>query len=284
MKKLLSFAALCAALAGGAQAQSVKVSNPDILGVGFQTRPEEALALLKKKYPKLSYTTTKREIMHGTAYLRYDAMYDIVLEANPNGAVITQDLLHLNFLPDGALIGMRRVIVFKSQKQTTVDVLKSLMEKFGDPVFHAEGSSSQAGEMQWSDKIKPGLVLVGSQYRQAGAVFSADPGITPYPSCRSELTQYTDEVFNPWQLYKGVFHNPGYGPMWKECGTVADILFYPDSRLTFYANRIELRIANVSAAPELVAKMPELMEKNPAIARTVPASSLPAKPISAPGF
>lgn len=279
MKRLFPLL-LAAPVAFAAHAQSTQLAGADILGISLQTRAEEVLPLLKKKYPKLSSTATRREIMLGNADLMYDAMLDVVLESNPNGAVITQDTLHLNFLPDGSLLGLRRTILFKNQKQTAVDILKTLQDKFGQPVFHYPGTSTEAGEMQWSNQLGAGLTLVGMDYRQAGAVYTENPGITPYPRCRAEMTMYTDEFFDPAKLYKGAVHQP----VWKSCGTVADIAFYTDSRLTFYVNRIELRLANVSGAPDALKKLPQMLDQHPRTTRLVPASALPEPPRSAPSF
>lgn len=279
MKRLLSML-LAAPVALAAQAQSTQLATADVLGISLQTRAEDVLPLLKKKYPKLTSTATRREIMLGNADLMYDAMLDVVLESHPNGAVITQDTLHLNFLPDGSLLGLRRTIVFKNQKQTAVDILKTLQEKFGQPVFHYPGTSSEAGEMLWSNQLGAGLALVGMDYRQVGAVYTDNPGITPYPRCRAEMTMYTDEFFDPAKLYKGPVHQP----VWKSCGTVADIQFYADSRLTFYVNRIELRLANVSGAPDTLKKLPQMLDQHPRTTRLVPASALPEPPRSAPSF
>ncbi|MGV7210334.1 hypothetical protein ACLB1G_21070 [Oxalobacteraceae bacterium A2-2] len=278
MKTLLSAAALCLAM-GAAHAQSPRVTNADILGIGFQTSPEQAIALLKKQYPKMKVSTTKREVSAGNLHIYYDAMYEIVLEQNPDGAVITGDYLHLNYLPDGSLAGASRTIVFRKRKQFMNDIVKSLTQKYGDPVFQAPGTNTETAEVLWSDRMQPGLMLIGTQYQQAGGVYTTNPGITPYPQCRGEMLRYTDELFKPAELTR----SPNHQPMWKSCGTVVNLLIYSDG-YQLYADRIEMRIANVSGMPEVAARMGELIAKNPAHQKMITAGSEPERPINAPKF
>lgn len=290
MKKRALFALLIGIISNSAFSQSPKMSDPDILGVHIGMQKNDVLALIKDKYPKSKATAIKKEITLGTADLIYEAQYRISLDKSKLKASTSDDDLIISFLPDDTVIGIRRLIRYNPQKQKTADISLALQEKYGDLVYFVYDNSTKfADQAMWSDRMLPGLSLVGTRYVQGGNVSSSDFGtVTPYPYCWMEMLNYSGDLFDPKSLYSSLTDRGGVAlnkaKQWKSCGKALWVANLHERPLFFNATQTEIILVDLSIASDLSLQMPEMLKNNPKTTYAKPAGEVQKKSEDTPSF
>lgn len=280
---------VCLTLSGAASSalaqtapMDFRLKNPEVLGISLRSKVDDALALLRQSSPKLTVKATQAHVRDGDAYLSYDAMLDISLDPKAAGPHVISDELHLNVLPDGSIVGLNRKLRFVEHKQTFADLSQALMNKHGGPVYLLEAEPYKWGEMIWSDQMLPGLRQVGMEFRPVGSALVTNPGSTPYPVCRADMTQYTESDYAPQRLSQTPFHHQASAYPWQRCGVMMSLQVTVDPRLTFYLSQAVIRLGDVGGSPALMKTLPAQIQQHPKTQRTVPADSLPQPARTAP--
>lgn len=250
-----------------AAAQSAKMQDPDILGIKPGMAKPDALAAIKDKYKKSLVIITKKEVALRGADLIYESQYTIKLNKTRPG--IAEDSLVISFLPDDTVLGIRRLIRYVPDKQTTADIGLALKEKYGDLVYYVYDDTTRfADQAMWSDRMLPGLRLVGRDYVQGGRLSSGDFGtVTPYPYCWMEMMTYTGERYDPKNVYEQLTDRSGLGlntaKKWKACGKALWVANGHASRLYYNATQTEMLLVDLAKAPDLILDMPAMLKNNP---------------------
>ncbi|OYO28996.1 hypothetical protein [Janthinobacterium sp. PC23-8] len=268
--------------------QSSQMTDPDVLGIKIGMKKADALTIIKDKFQKSNVTVTKKEIGIGAAYLTYETQHKILL--NKSKPSISEDNLFLNFLPDDTIISIRRLIRYFPNKQTTFDIGNALQEKHGFPVYFVHDDKTRfADHTMWSDRMLPGLSLVGMDYVQGGNISSGDFGsVTPYPYCWSEMLQYAGEQYDPKSLYSQMTERNSVAlstaKKWKVCGKALWVANGHETRLTYNATQTEIILADLSKAPDLILDMKNMLSNNPkTVYATVPVEQ-PKRSTNTPDF
>jgi len=280
LSKLSAFclAALASSLA---LAQSNPMADPDILGVKPGMPKAQALAIVKEKYPQSKTKATVREVMLGEADLMYEAQIQFNLDKSKISPHTAEDVLTLTFLPDDTVLGIRRVMLHRPGKQQTADLLTALQQKFGMPVhFVYDDTTRFEDQSMWSDRMLPGLSLVGNRYVQGGRISSSDFGtVTPYPYCWMEMLVYAGELFNPVEAYRSLTDSSGVAANkakeWQSCGKALWVANMHERPLYYNATRTEMILVDLSKAPVSLRSMPDMLKANP---RTTYAKPVTEKP------
>lgn len=277
----IKIAAACAVFfaANLAMAQSAKMQDPDILGIKPGMAKADALAAIKDKYQKSAATIVTKEVMLSGMDLMYEAQYKIKL--TKSRPAIADDTLTISFLPDDTVIGIGRTISYVPNKQTTTDIIIALKEKYGDQVYFVyDDTTIFADQMMWSDRMLPGLSLVGMNYVQGGPLTSDFGTTQPYPTCWQQMLQYTSERYDPKNLHDYFTDRSHVGidtaNKWKACGKAMWAHNDHEHRLTFNATRTELLLVDLSRAPDLILNIPAMVKNNPKATKLVP-GTLPTK-------
>ena len=266
---IIKYAAACAVFfaASLAHAQTGKMQDPDILGVKPGMSKSDALAVIKDRYQKSAVSIATKEIMLGNADLIYETQYKISLNKSKPG--VSEDTLVISFLPDDTVLGIRRLIRYLPNKQTTTDILIALKEKYGDPKYFVDDDTTRfADQAMWSDRMLPGLSLVGMDYVQGGRISSSDfGGVQPYVNCWREMDHYTNEWYNPKNIYSQMTDRSRIGintaNKWKVCGKALWVANQHEHRLYYNATQTEILLVDLSRAPDLVLDMPTMLKNNP---------------------
>jgi hypothetical protein len=291
MKLKLKVIATCAALlmSNLALAQSSKMQNPDILGIRIGMSKTEVMAIIKEKFPKSKLKNVSKEVMIGTADLIYDAQTNISLDITK--PTIAEDNLRLSFLPDDTVIAVRRLIRYVPRKQTTADIHTGLKEKFGDLSYFVYDDTTQFEDRtMWSDRMLPGLSLVGTNYVQGNYISPGDFGtVTPYPYCWAEMLTYFMDTYNPKEIYQSLTDRSGVSlnraNKWKSCGKALWVSnLHERSQLNFYATQTEMILMDLSSAPEQMLSMPTMLKNNPKTTYAKPVTELPKPNANTPNF
>lgn len=281
---------MCAAfmVSNLALAQSEKMKNPDILGIRLGMAKTEAMAIIKEKFPNSKITIVTKEVTLGTADLIYETQYKISLgKSKPN---TSEDNLTLSFLPDDTIIGIRRLLRYVPKKQTGVDIFAGLKEKFGDPVYYVYDDTTQFEDRaMWSDRMLPGLSLVGTNYVQGQFVSSSDFGtVTPYPYCWSEMLSYISENYNPKAGYESLTDRSSVGinraNKWKSCGKALWVANLHERPLYFNTTQTEMILVDLTNAPNLILNLQNLIKNNPKTTYAKPVTELLKPSVNTPNF
>lgn len=283
---------LCATLlvSALAQAQTRQMADPDILGVKPGMPKAEALALIKEKFPNSKITPTVREVMLGNADLMYEAQIQINLDKRKLSPNTSEDVLTLTFLPDDAVLGIRRVMLHRPGKQQTADLLTALQQKFGMPVhFVYDDTTRFEDQSMWSDRMLPGLSLVGTRYVQGGRISSSDFGtVTPYPYCWMEMLVYTGELFDPIGAYRSLTDRSGVAANkakeWQSCGKALWVANMHERPLYYNATRTEMILVDLSKAPVSLKSMPDMLKANPRTTYAKPVTEMPKPSADTPAL
>jgi hypothetical protein len=290
MKFKSSFCAVALLFCNLAIAQSSKMSAPDILGIRLGMDRSETLSLIKEKYPRSKITAVTKEVMLGTADLIYEAQYKISLDKEKLKSSTAEDYLTISFLPNDTVVGIRRLIKYFPQKQKSFDIGIALKEKYGDMSYFVYDTSSRYAEQaMWSDRMLPGLSLVGTEYVQGGNISSSDFGtVQPYPFCWAEMLNYSGDQFNPKDFYYQLTDRSGVAinraKKWKSCGKALWVATTYEKPLYFNAVQTEIILADLASAPDLVLDLPSMLKSNPRTTYAKPVTELPKASANTPSL
>lgn len=289
LKTRALLAALTAlSVAGVAMGQSARMADPDLLGIKPGMAKSAALAMLKEKFPTSKTAIVKKGVAIGTADVYYDALYRITLDKlKPS---VADDTLIISFLPDDTVLGLRRIIHYVPNKQTTGDVYTVLKQKYGDPVYFVYDDTTRfADQAMWSNTMLPGLTLIGASYVQGGVINSSDFGtVTPYPFCSSEMSTYVGDLYDPKGIYEQLTDRSDFARkrvnQWKSCGKALWVENRSERHYPFTATYTEIMLVDLARAPDQFLDLPAMLKKNPATLYAKPVTSLPKPSADTPSF
>lgn len=247
--------------------------NPEVLGIKLGMDRDSAIRTIKDKYPKARFTPLKKDFANNVGELIYEGQYVIDLGANKTAST---DKITLTFLPDDTVLAVKREITYHPGKQKTADIYIALNQKFGNPVyFVSEDQTRFEDQAMWSNKMLPGLSLIGSSYSQGVIASRSDFGtITPYPYCEMEMSSYTSESFSPKVLYTSLTSKSDFARnkanFAKGCGTALWVHNQHEKKLFFNAIRTTIYLMNLEEAPNKILQLPDMLAQNAKTLRLTP--------------
>ena len=282
-------AAITSLSASIAMAQSQQMSNPDILGLKIGMQKSDALSMIKSRFPKSKISTTTKEVVIGEALLMYEAHYIIKLDKSKVRPGISEDTISISFLPNNEIVAVKRVIRYEAGKQKGVDISSGLEEKYGKPVYFVYDHSKYADQSMWSDRMLPGLGLVGMDYVQGHYFSPSDFGtVRPYPYCWSQMLEYTTENFSPASIYNQLTQRNSVAltrsNKWKVCGKalwVANVLERP---LYYNTTQTEMILMDLSTATDKILNLPQQLKDNSKTIYAIPVEGPYGSSENAPAF
>lgn len=240
--------------------------NPEIVGVRLGMSKAAALSQIKSKYPNALVSPLKKSVATEVGELIYEAQYLIDLGASKTAA---DDKVMLTFLPDDKVLAVKRTIRYQPSKQKTADLYMALTQKFGNPVYFVSDDSTRfEDQAMWSDKMLPGLSLIGSAYVQGGRISSTDFGtVTPYPYCEMEMSAYTSQTFSPKALFTALTDKSDFTRnkvnKAKACGTALWVHNTHERPQIYNTVQTEMYLMNLEEAPAKVLQLGEMVANHP---------------------
>lgn len=269
-------------------AQSTQMTDPDILGFKLGMSKAAVTTLIKQKFPNASLEQKNIDVAVGGAELYIPLQFKV--KFNKLTANTADDTLMINFLPDETVIGLQRTIHYVPQKQMVGDVNMLLTQKYGKPVYYVYDDSSRfANQLMWSDRMLPGLTLVGSEYVQRFPVNTSDFGsVTPYPVCGARMEEYAGPSYNPRQIYFGLTDASDFARnlanQSKPCGKVLWVTNNWDFKYPNGVISTSITLVDLSAAPDRFIPLPSMIRKNPQVMIATPVKEMPRPSAATPTF